>query len=151
MRLERKMTRVQKMRFGVRQIATVRAGTFRWEDDVVLAPHDQRPRLIRPEEGLKLRVQWHIRPVVVEEIHLDFPVPRAIQAYLVQDPGRRIEQRATGHDVLVLPARRLRLDQEVKGCSVLGPWVGPVFLEGIPELAQALVVAVTVVADKRLP
>src|SRR5215470_17039496 len=123
MRLEREMTRVQEMHLGVRQVATVRDGTFRWEDEVVLAPHDQRRRLILPEEGLELRVHGHIRPVVVEQVHLDLSIPRAIKTDLVQ---------------------------EVKGCSVLRPWIGPVFLEGVPELAKALVVGVAVLYDERL-
>src|SRR5919106_536878 len=41
-RFEREMTRVQQMRLDVRQVAAVCGGPFRREDDVVLAPHDQR-------------------------------------------------------------------------------------------------------------
>jgi hypothetical protein len=60
--LERKMTCIEQMRLNIRQIAEVGGGAFRWEDEIVLAPHNQSRRLKLPEEGLEFGVQWHIRP-----------------------------------------------------------------------------------------
>jgi hypothetical protein len=78
-RFEREMTRVQQMHLDVRQVAVVWGGPFRREDDIVLAPLDQRRRLIRPEEGLEFGVQRPIRPVIVKQIHLDLSILSTIQ------------------------------------------------------------------------
>jgi hypothetical protein len=45
------------------------------EDEVVLAPDDQRRRLILPEEGLELGMERHIGPIAVEQIQLDLGIP----------------------------------------------------------------------------
>jgi hypothetical protein len=47
---------------------------FRRDYEIALAPHNQSRRLILPEEGLEL--QRHIRPIVVEQIHLNVSIPR---------------------------------------------------------------------------
>src|SRR5262245_16753081 len=134
-RLEREMACIEQMRLDIWQIAAIRRRTFRREDEVVVAPDDQRGRLILPEELLELRVQRHIRPVVVEEVHLDLSVPHAVQTDLVYDPGRRIQESVIGYPILVLPPCRLRVDEEVKCRSVLRPGISPVFLDRVPELA----------------
>ncbi len=90
-RLERKMTGVQQMRLSVRQIATVWGRTLGGKDEVILTPHDQGRWLTLSEQGLKLRVQWHVRSVVIEKIHLNLPIAGAVQADLIQGPGCGIQ------------------------------------------------------------
>src|SRR5713101_3383121 len=52
-RLEREVPRVEQVRFEVAQIAPIRGGSFRRENEIVLAPDDQRRRLALSEEGLE--------------------------------------------------------------------------------------------------
>src|SRR5271166_3257962 len=91
MGLEREMAGVQHMYFEILQIALIGRSAFRWEDEIVLAPDDQRRRLILAEKGLKLGIQRNVGSVGMHQIHLDIEIPRAIQAHLIHHPRRGVE------------------------------------------------------------
>lgn len=61
------MTRIEQVQLGPRQVSQVRSGSVRGKDLVVLAPYDQRRRLMIAEEllkatdqGLKMVERWHL-------------------------------------------------------------------------------------------
>src|SRR5260370_25480936 len=143
-RLECEMAGLQHMGFYIFQITPVRRGAFRREDEVVFAPHDQGWWLILPEEGLELRVEGHIVPVGMNQVHLDVAISRTIEAGLIDQPGCRVEQRSVRHAVFVLPSSRLWIHKEVQRGSVLGSRICPIFLDGIPKLTEALIVRIAV-------
>src|SRR5215469_1907535 len=66
-----KVSGVEKVCLKVLEITTVGSRSFRWEDEVVFSPHNQRRRLVLAEEILEFRVQRDIGAVVVEEVHLN--------------------------------------------------------------------------------
>ena len=54
------------------------------------------------------------------------------------------------HAIFILPASRLRVDQEADGLPILRGWIAPVFFDGVPELPEAFVVGVAILHDQRL-
>lgn len=86
------MTGIQQMCFDFLEIAAVRARSFRWNDEVVLAPYDQGPWLMFPEERLELRIERNAGPLVAHEIHLKVAIAGAIQSDLIESPGGWVEQ-----------------------------------------------------------
>ena len=52
--LDREMARIQPMHLGVRQCLQIRLAAFRREEDIVLAPEDDRPWLPFPQKRLPL-------------------------------------------------------------------------------------------------
>src|SRR5687767_9874273 len=77
--LERKMPGVEDMKLRIRQIAKVGVRTCFGKNLVVLAPDDQRRRFALAEELLKLGIERHIGPVVMEQVELNILVARPIQ------------------------------------------------------------------------
>lgn len=67
----RKMTGIESVQFGVRQVFEVCLSAFAREKDVVLAPENQRPGLVFSKETLPLGIQIDVRSIVVEKIHLN--------------------------------------------------------------------------------
>jgi hypothetical protein len=59
------------MDFRVRKILEIRFTTLAREEDVVLTPKNDGLRLLLSEKRLPLRIELHVRPIVVEEIKLD--------------------------------------------------------------------------------
>ena len=132
------MARVEQMCLEILEIAAVRSCAFRREDEVVLSPYDQCRRLVFSEEILKIRVEGNVGAVVVHQIHLDVAIAGTVEADLIEGPCRWVEQRQVADAVLVLPARRFRLDQEMNRSALLGNVLVPVGLDRVPELRAAL-------------
>ena len=77
--LDREVARVEAMHLGPRQVPQVRLAAFAGEEDVVLAPEDDRLRLPLPQELLPLGVERDVGAVVVEQVELDPPRVRALR------------------------------------------------------------------------
>ena len=69
-----------QVKLDLRQVALVGMRAVGGKDHVVLAPDDQRRRLMLAEVCLDLRIQRQVGPVVVEEVHLDVGCCRADRA-----------------------------------------------------------------------
>src|SRR5215475_6208689 len=84
--LKREMTRVDQMKLEVAKVTLVGVSTVGRKYLVVLAPNDERRRLMLAEICLHLRIERHIGSIVVEQVHLDIAVARAIEKHLIIDP-----------------------------------------------------------------
>src|SRR5262249_29986767 len=149
------MPRVDQVKLDLGQVALVRVSAVGREDFVVLAPDDERRRLMLAEICLYLRIKRQIGAIVVEQVHLDFgvtwPIGRRLIMALVwrmEDPGVGIEGAHIGDAVGVLELGRLRRDQDVKRLAVLLRVVGPIGFERVPELLEAFLVGVAVLYDE---
>src|SRR5262245_28827613 len=91
MRFEGKVSRIQEVDFSIPQVAAVRRGAFRGEDDIVLTPDNQCGRLLRAEPRLKRRIQRQVSPIVVEQVKLNLVVAWAVESQLVECPCVGIE------------------------------------------------------------
>jgi len=96
---------VDQMQLRIWQVTLVGLRAIDDEDLVVLAPNDERRRLMGAEIRLPLRIERNIGAVVVEEIELDFLVAGPIEACLVHRPRIRADKRRIRHTVCVLPLR----------------------------------------------
>ena len=84
--LDSEMAGVETVHLSVRESFEIGLATLRGEENVVLAPEDDGFRLPRPQEGLPLRVELDIGPVVVEEIELDLLRVWTFQKMVVHIP-----------------------------------------------------------------
>src|ERR1700733_6570157 len=67
--------------------------TASWrEEDVALAPKDDRLRLVILEECLPLWVELHVGPIVVEEVELYLLCVRAFEKVVVHVPVIRADE-----------------------------------------------------------
>src|SRR5262249_35587463 len=99
--LERKMPCVDQVKLDLGQVALVRVSAVGREDFVVLAPDDERRRLMLAEICLHLRIKRQIGAIVVEQVHLDFGVARPIEQRLINhDPYPRYLELAQGRRYL---------------------------------------------------
>ncbi len=89
--LKREVAGVEQVIFGLRQVAAVGRGTVGGKDLVVLAPYDQRRRLVFAEECLELRVEADVAAIVAEQVELYILVTRAIEQRLVVNPVGRVD------------------------------------------------------------
>src|SRR5712692_6824717 len=69
--IEREMTRVEDVDLGLWHIAAISLGLRKLERQVVLAPENEKPRLLLAHPGLPLGVGIDVRAVIVEEIALN--------------------------------------------------------------------------------
>src|ERR1700744_3104763 len=92
-RFKRKVTRIEKMHFGPRDITLVSLRARRDEERIVLAPDRERRRLRVAEEFLEGRIELHVRRIVEEQVELDVFLAFAFQQ-------RRIERVRLGLDRL---------------------------------------------------
>ena len=69
---ESEVTSVQQVKLYVLQVTSIRMGARGREDRVVLAPHNQRGRLMPSKVGLPLEVQRRVASVAMEQLQLDF-------------------------------------------------------------------------------
>src|SRR6266850_3089485 len=74
-RIEREVTRVENVDFGVGHVVAIGFGFRKLEGEVVLPPEDEQPRLLLAHPRLPLRIVVDVRAVVVEEIALDVGLP----------------------------------------------------------------------------
>src|SRR5688572_13947460 len=90
---EREMSRVEDMKLRRGKIAKIRMRALLGKYLVVLAPDDQRRRLALAEELLKLRIERHVGPVVIEQVELNVFIARPIQQRLIVNPVVRADAR----------------------------------------------------------
>src|SRR5271156_112290 len=106
------------MELGFGEVAEVGTGPKCRKDLVVLTPHNQRSRLVLAKERLKVRIQGHVGPIVVEEVELDVSVAGPIEQGLVVHPVVGTDARDVADAVGVLELRRLRRDEKIERPSM---------------------------------
>src|SRR5688500_1667062 len=84
--LEGELAGVEEVELDVLEVPPIRVGALGGEDLVVLAPDDERRRLMAAEVGLPPWVERRVRTVAVEELQLDLLVAGPIQQVLVDEP-----------------------------------------------------------------
>ncbi len=80
------MAGVDEMKLNLGKIALVGMCAVGGEDKVVLAPDDQRWRLVFAEISLDSGIERQVGPVVVEQIKLDIVVAGPIEQCLIMHP-----------------------------------------------------------------
>src|SRR6516164_8980866 len=146
--LEREMTRVDQMKLEVAKITLVGVSAVGRKDLVVLAPNDKRRGLMLAEICLHLRIKRHIGSIVVEQVHLDIAIARAIEKHLIIDPIFGRDSSYVAHAIRVLEYRGLRRNELIERFAMLLRVVGPVRLDRVPKLLQSLVIGVAVLHDE---
>src|ERR1700680_2173179 len=66
--IEREMARIEDMDFGLRHVAAIGLRLRKLERQVVLAPQDEKPRLLPAHPCLPLRIGLEVRAVVVKQV-----------------------------------------------------------------------------------
>ena len=69
--IEREMTRIEDVDFGLRHVAAIGLRFRKLERQVVFVPEDEQPRLLLAHPSLPLGVGVDVRAVVVEEVALN--------------------------------------------------------------------------------
>src|SRR5262249_21497652 len=77
------------MKLGLRKVPEVRLRSDREEGLIVLSPHDQRGRLLFPEEGLPGRIGVDVALIILEQLDLDSAVLRSGEKGEGLGPGVR--------------------------------------------------------------
>jgi hypothetical protein len=72
MSLKREVARIKEMDRRTGNVASERLGTLRQEEGIVLSPHRQEARFVRPEIILEGWVGRDVALIVAEEVQLDF-------------------------------------------------------------------------------
>jgi hypothetical protein len=119
------------------------------EERIVLTPHGEERRLVSAEVGLESRVERDVAFVVAEQVQLRFIRAWAGQIEIVQRPTIGGNHRLVGHTVGILPTRRSGSEEGAKSFSIGWRRVLPVGADGVPALAQPLLVGVAVLGDDR--
>jgi hypothetical protein len=150
-RLEREVAGVEDVVLEAAQVALVGLGSSEREDRIVLAPRDQRRRLVGAKVGLPARIERRIRAVAQEQVELDLVVARAIEQVLVLGRAVGRDERGIGNAGEVLLLGRVVGQQLAKRVALVGVLrVGPVGLERSPEVVRdAFLVCVAVLYDER--
>src|ERR1700674_287714 len=97
--IEREMTRIEDVDLGLRHVAAIGLGLRELERLVVLAPQDEKPRLLFAHPGLPPGVGVDVRAVVVEEVALDVGLAGLVE----KGEFIRPEIRVVAFDVWVAP------------------------------------------------
>src|SRR5271165_2593757 len=134
--LQGEMAGVDEVKLDLRKVALVRMRPVRRENLVVLAPHDQRGRLVLAEVRLSGRIKRQVGAIVIEDVHLNVSVARTIQQRLIVNPVVRRDPAEVTDAVGVLELSRLWSDQHVQGLAMGLRVVGPIRLDGVPELLE---------------
>src|SRR5713226_3460991 len=129
--IEREMTRIEDMEFGLRHVAAIGLRFRKLERQVVFAPEDQKPRLLLAHPSLPLGVGVDVRAVVVEEVTLNVGLAGLVEKGKFIGP----EIRVIAFHVGIVPdmaraRRRQRQEIGAKGAFV-GSAIGP---KGPPRL-----------------
>src|SRR5580704_13022869 len=103
-RLDCKMTRIQKLDVRVREILSKCLSSCGSEKGVVFAPDRQQRRLRVSKVLLKLRIELHVGCVVEKQIKLNLLVSRSFHQSRIQCVGLRRNTFWIGYAVGVLPA-----------------------------------------------
>src|SRR3989441_13271901 len=77
--IEREMTRIEYVDFGLRQVAAIGLRFRKLERQVVFAPEDEKSRLLLAHPSLPLGVGVDVRAVVVEEVALNVGLAELVE------------------------------------------------------------------------
>ena len=83
---EREVTCIEQMELHVLQVALVRIRPGGRKDFVILAPYDQRRRLMLSKVGLPLGIKRRIATVVIEHLELNLLISGAVEQTLINVP-----------------------------------------------------------------
>src|SRR5262245_6776164 len=147
MTLEREMTGVEQVDFGVRIVAFEGLRARRQEERIVPAPYREQRRMLRAEVLLEFGIQRDIGLVIAEQIELDLVVAGPGEESGIKGPGIRRQPLRVLLTVRVLPLHRFGLQEGAQGRTVFRRGILPVGLNWIPSLAQALLVGIAVLRD----
>src|SRR5690242_19275198 len=87
------MTRLEPVHLRRRQVRQVGLATLAGEENVILTPEDDRPRLPLAKKALPLRIQRDVRAVVVEEVEMQPSRVRPREERDVRFPRVRAHER----------------------------------------------------------
>src|SRR5882724_2680614 len=148
--IEREMTRIQNMDFGLRHVAAIGLRFRKLERQVVSAPKDEKARLLLAHPSLPLGVGVDVCAVVVKEVALNVGLAGLIEKGKFIGP----EIRVIAFHVRIVsdmarPRRRQRQEICAKGAFV-GSAIGPKGPPRLPIRPQAFVVRHSVLDDESL-
>src|SRR6516164_1257547 len=86
---EREMTRFEQMDLGIWNVLFERLGTGGQKKWIVLAPHGQQRRPLRPEILLEFGIERDIALVIAEQIELDFVIAGSGKERRIESPRIR--------------------------------------------------------------
>src|ERR1700730_15322044 len=147
MRFEREVTGVEKADDRSRNLALECLSAGRQKERIVLTPHGEERRLVSAEVGLESRVKRDVAFVVAEQVQLRFIGTRACQIEVVQRPAIGGNHRLVGHAVGILPTRRCGSEKTAETLEIGWREVLPISANGVPGLAQPLLIGVAVLGD----
>src|SRR5437870_2052771 len=84
------MSGIENVNFGLRYVLAIAFRLAGIEREIVLAPDDENLRLRLLHPRLPLRIRVDVSPVIVEEVTLNFGLPRRVQECVFIGPKIRI-------------------------------------------------------------
>src|SRR6266850_3327395 len=148
--IQREVTRVENVDFGLRHVAAIRFRLRELEREVVFAPEDEKPRLPLAYPSLPLGVGVDVRAVVVEEVALNVGLPGLVEKGDFIGPEIRVVAFRVGiAPDMTRPRRRQRQEVCAKRAFV-GSAIGPKRPPRPPVRPQAFVVRHRVLDDETL-
>src|SRR5262249_29286383 len=137
----------EQMNLGIWIVLPERLSTGGQEKWIVLAPHGQQRRPLRPEILLEFGIELDITLVVAEQIELDFVIAGSGKERRIESPGIRRQPLWCRHAVPVLPLSRFWLEESAQCGAIFRRRFLPISLDRIPAVAQALQVGVAVLRN----
>src|SRR5215469_7012165 len=142
------MAGVETMHFRVWKNIEIGLAAFRGEEDVALAPENERLRLLLLQKGLPLGIKLDIRAIVIEEIELNLFRARPLKKVNVHVPVVRADKLGPGMPVGVNGLDGVRKQERADGFFRFGRAVLPVVAaQLIPSCCKANLVGIRVLYD----
>jgi hypothetical protein len=107
------------MDLGIRIILPERLGAGGQEKRIVLAPHGQERRPLRPEILLEFGIERDVALVIAEQIELDLIVAGSGEKRSIESPGIRRQSLRCRYAMPILPLGRLRLEESAQCGAIL--------------------------------
>src|SRR6266404_5273131 len=148
--IEREMTRVQNVDFGLRHVMSIGLRFRKLERQVVFAPEDEKARLLLAHPSLPLGVGVDIRAVVVKEVALNVCLAGLVEKGKFISPEIRV---IAFHVGIVPDMARPRRRQRQEICAkraFVGSAICPKGPPRLPIRTQALIVRHSVLHDESL-
>ena len=143
------VARIEQMELQVLEVTLVGIRSRSREDRIVLAPDDQRGRLVLAEILLPLGIQRRIAAVAVEQGQLNLLIAGTVQERLHMTPSVRADRFDVANTVGVLPLGRIERQQRSQLVALFLGAVLPVRLDRFPEVVvDPFVVGVAVLHDQ---
>src|SRR6516165_7002603 len=136
MRFEREVAGIQKLHFGVRDVAFEGLRTRRQEEWVVLAPHGQKRRLVFAEVTLEFWIERDVGLVVAEKIELNFIRTGARQIITVERISVRRNQARIANAVRILPDGSFGREKGAERLAIRVRSLRPISPDRVPAFAQ---------------